>query len=68
MQRVLLLAGLVWISLGIGVFAWIDAMLVFKPSDLRIPFPPGFQYVGVGPVAIGISHLIVYFLGKSKET
>ena len=67
-QRILLLAGLVWISLGVGVYAWIGAMLAMKPASLNIPFPPGFQFIGVGPVAIGISHLIVYFLGKSKET
>jgi hypothetical protein len=65
-QRVLLLAGLVWISLGIGVYAWIAAMLAYKPGP-SIPFPPGFQFIGVGPVAIGISHLVVYFFGKSKE-
>jgi hypothetical protein len=64
-QRILLLAGLTWISLGIGVFVLLSALLAHPEGlpDLR----QGFQWIGVAPVMIGISHLIVYLVGKKKE-
>ena len=65
-QRFLLLAGLCWISIGIGLYVVIGALLDQKGPENHLPFPPGFQWVGVGPFAIGISHLIVYLVGKSK--
>ncbi|HUJ31357.1 MAG TPA: hypothetical protein VLY23_08765 [Candidatus Acidoferrum sp.] len=67
-QRILLLAGLVWISVGVGLYVCMSAILAYKPADANVPFPPGLQYVAVGPIAIGISHLIVYFIGKHKES
>jgi hypothetical protein len=63
-QRILLLAGLIWISLGIGTFVTLSALLV-KPQYLSIP--NGMQYIGVAPFAIGLSHLIVYAVGTKKE-
>jgi len=65
-QRFLLLAGLTWISIGIGLYVVIDALLTQKTPENHIPFTPGFQWIGVGPLAIGISHLIVYFVGRHK--
>lgn len=65
-QRILLLAGLCWISLGIGIFAVLTGMLAHSsggPGDI----PQGFQWIGVAPVAIGLSHLIVYLVGTKKE-
>ena len=64
-QRIILLMGLIWISLGIGAFVTLRAM------DGRLPdAPPGLQYIGIAPICIGISHLIVYFVGsrRSNET
>ncbi len=64
-QRILLLAGLIWISLGIGVFAVLSALLAHPEglTDLR----QGFQWIGIAPVMIGLSHLIVYLVGSKKE-
>jgi len=65
-QRILLLAGLTWISLGVGAFVVLSAMLLF-PSRLTEEIPKGLQWIGVAPVGIGISHLVVYLVGKNKE-
>jgi hypothetical protein len=65
-QRVLLLAGLVWISIGVGVFITLSAVLAY-PSELTKEIPRGLQWIGVAPVSIGLSHLIVYWAGRNKE-
>lgn len=63
-QRILLLAGLIWISLGIGAFVVLKALLANPGStDLQ-----GYQWIGIAPVMIGISHLIVYVVGRRKES
>jgi len=66
-QRILLLAGLVWISVGAGVYACMSEVLAHNPPGESVPFPPGLQYMAVGPTAIGVSHLIVYLVGRYKE-
>jgi hypothetical protein len=63
-QRFLLLAGLIWISLGFGVFVFFTAVLA-HPQQEQIP--QGIQWSGVAPVLIGVSHLIVYFANRNKE-
>ena len=63
-QRLLLLAGLVWISLGVGAFVTLVALLGHSP-ELRIP--EGIEFVALAPVGIGLSHLIVYAVGRKKE-
>ena len=65
-QRILLLAGLTWVSLGVGAFVVLTAVLSY-PSDAAQEIPQGLQWIGVAPAAIGLSHLIVYFVGKTKE-
>jgi hypothetical protein len=65
-QRILLLAGLCWISLGIGIFAVLSAVLAHSSPD-RGEIPQGLQWIGLAPVCIGLSHLIVYRVGKKKE-
>ena len=65
-QRFLLLAGLVWISLGIGAFVTLSALLA-HPTQVTQGIPGGMQWIAVAPVCIGLSHLAVYFIGKSKE-
>ena len=68
-QRILLLAGLIWISLGIATFfvlyaaqssgeKWFDAHQL----------PRGIEYVAIAPIGIGISHLIVLLVGKNKAS
>jgi len=65
-QRVLLLAGLCWLSIGISVFVVLSALLA-HPSKFTEEIPNGMQWVGLAPAAIGLSHLIVYLAGKKRE-
>ncbi len=65
-QRILLLAGLCWISLGLGAFAVLNALLA-HPSELNRDIPQGLQWIGVAPVGIGLAHIIVYLVGRKKE-
>jgi hypothetical protein len=65
-QRILLLAGLVWVSLGVGTFVLLSALLAQDPRVTR-EIPQGLQWIGVAPVCIGLSHLIVYLIGKRME-
>jgi small-conductance mechanosensitive channel len=65
-QRLLLLAGLVWVSLGVGTFVTLSALLA-HPTPAMQEIPQGLQWIGVAPVCIGLSHLIVYLIGKRKE-
>jgi hypothetical protein len=65
-QRTLLLAGLVWLSLGVGVFVTLSAIIA-SPANAKLEVPPGVQYIGLGLAAIGVSHLVVYAVGKRKE-
>ena len=63
-QRTLLLAGLIWISIGVTVFVVLSAVIASKSAP---EVPPGIQWIGLGPTAIGASHLLVYLTGKKKE-
>jgi len=67
-QRTLLLAGLVWISLGLCIFVTLTEVILFQPHEhLSGEVPPGIQWIGLAPFAIGLSHLIVYWTGKRRE-
>ena len=65
-QRIILLAGLTWISIGIGAFVTLSALLAF-PSKVTEDIPRGMQWIGLAPFCIGLSHVIVYLVGKGKE-
>jgi hypothetical protein len=65
-QRILLLAGLIWIAIGLSAFVILSALLAY-PSEASERIPRGMQWIGVAPAAIGVSHLIVYLVGKNKE-
>ncbi len=65
-QRTLMLAGLIWLSLGICFFVTMSVVIA-SPANAKLEIPPGIQWIGLGPFAIGISHLVVYLVGKSKE-
>src|ERR1041385_8731271 len=39
-QRTLLLAGLVWLSLGVGVFVTLSAIIA-SPANAKLEVPPG---------------------------
>lgn len=65
-QRFLLLAGLIWISLGVAAYVTLSA-LIASPANAKLEIPVGIQWVGLAPAAIGISHLFVYLVGKRAE-
>lgn len=65
-SRILLFAGLTWISVGIGAFVVLSALLA-HPSPQTAEIPEGLQWIGIGPIGIGLSHLIVYAVGKKRE-
>jgi hypothetical protein len=65
-QRLLLLAGLVWVSLGVATFVTLSALLA-HPTPATQSIPPGLQWLGLAPACIGLSHLIVYVIGKKRE-
>jgi hypothetical protein len=65
-QRLLLLAGLIWISVGIGFYV-VFAAIVAQPNPLSSEgVPYGIQYAGFGMIGIGLSHLIAYAAGRNK--
>lgn len=79
-QRMLLLAGLIWLSLGIGLYLVLNGLVgqtfqVLWTNDrfgnpLWVPVlvRDGMQYSGVALVGIGVSHLVVYALGRKERS
>jgi hypothetical protein len=79
-QRLLLLAGLIWISIGIAAFPMLQGLagqsIHFpwgythdgNPFFADLPIAYGMQWLALAPIGIGLSHVIVYFVGRQKET
>ena len=65
-QRLLLLAGLVWLSLGISTFVVLSAIFSAN-SPAAADVPRGLEWIGLAPATIGLSHLIVYAVGRSRD-
>ena len=65
-QRILLLAGLIWMSVGVAAYVTLNA-LIASPANAKLEIPPGIQWIGLAPAAIGLSHLVVYLVGKKRE-
>lgn len=65
-QRILLLAGLVWVALGVAFFVVLSSVLVMASDKFTQDIPRGIQYAAIAPIGIGIAHLVVFFVGKSK--
>ena len=65
-QRILLLAGLIWVVLGIAMFVVLSSVLVMASDKFTEDIPSGIQYAAIAPIGIGLAHLIVFFFGKSK--
>lgn len=71
-ERLLLLAGLCWVSVGVTMLIVIGALvgeplmqLTHDPAVLS-PVPAGFQWLGLAPIGIGIAHLAAFVAGKKK--
>ena len=65
-QRILLLAGLVWIVLGIAGWVTMTAVLAMASEKFTEEIPRGIQYVAIAPVGIGLAHLVAFAVGRSK--
>ena len=65
-QRLLLLAGLVWISIGVGFYQVFSEMLR-NPTDVTRDVPHGLQYVGYGLIGVGLSHLAAFAVGLLRK-
>jgi hypothetical protein len=77
-QRLLLLAGLCWISVGVALFMTLNEL---AGGDLSFPIgveASGFTWasvhvrselrpLGLAPIGIGLSHIIVYFVGRRRD-
>ena len=78
-QRLLLFGGLIWLSLGVSAYLVLASLIgetfhvnwgldrfgnrVWVPVQVR----PGMEWIGAALFGIGVSHLIVYFVGRNKE-
>ena len=77
-QRLLLLAGLCWVSVGVALFMTLTEL---AGGDLSLPIGvdasgftwasvhvhSGFYPLGLAPIGIGLSHIIVYFVGRRRD-
>lgn len=57
-QRVLLLAGLIWVSLGIGALSGDVSSLIGNPIS---------RPLGIALVGVGVSHLIVAVVARLQD-
>jgi hypothetical protein len=78
-QRLLLFGGLIWLSLGVSAYLVLAALVgetfqvhwgvdrIGNPVWVPVQVRPGMEWVGAALFGIGVSHLIVYFVGRNKE-
>ena len=78
-QRILLFAGLIWISLGLGAYLVLNALIgqtfqlysgpdrLGNPMWAAVRVRDGMQWIGVALFGVGLSHLVVYAVGKKRE-
>lgn len=66
-QRMLLLSGLIWISLGVGAYVVLSAILSYPISDATTDIPKGIQMIGIAPIGIGLAHLVAYWAGSTHN-
>ena len=80
-QRLILLAGLCWMSVGIALFGainelsgqtlhlpWGSGNATGQPIFVDLNIRPGMRWLAFAPIGIGISHLIVYFTGRRQDS
>jgi hypothetical protein len=77
-QRLLLLAGLCWVSVGVALYMTLNEL---AGGDLSLPIGvegsgftwapvhvhSGLRPLALAPIGIGIAHIVVYFAGRRRE-
>jgi hypothetical protein len=77
-QRLLLLAGLCWVSVGVALFMTLNEL---AGGDVSVPIGvdgsgftwaevhvrAGFRPLGLAPIGIGLSHIVVYLVGRRRD-
>ena len=76
-QRLLLLAGLCWVSVGVALFMALNELaggdlylpVGFEASGLTwvsIHVRSGLRPLALAPIGIGIAHIVVYVVGRRR--
>jgi hypothetical protein len=69
-RRVLLFAGLLWISVGVPTYLMLVNLIGERPVNafgVIIEVVDGMQWIGGAMTAIGVSHLIVYAMAGTPR-
>jgi hypothetical protein len=77
-QRLLLLAGLCWLSVGVALFLTLDELAggeIFLPIGVdgsgftwaSVHVHAGFRPLALAPIGIGLSHIVVFFVGRRRD-
>lgn len=79
-ERVLLFAGLVWLSVGIATYLMLESLIgqppfhvqwgmdrLGNPQWIDVPVRDGMQWIGAGLAGIGLSHLSVYVIARRRR-
>jgi hypothetical protein len=73
-QRLLILAGIAWISMAIGLFVLMSTLAGGPPIEVpwgepgtTMRVPPHSEWTALAPLGIGLAHLLVYAMGRTKE-
>jgi hypothetical protein len=79
-QRLLVLAGLSWVSVGLGILFVLYNLIgqTFQvpwgtdrfgnPYWVPVIIRDGMQYSGIAFIGIGLSHLVVYAMGRRERS
>lgn len=73
-QRVLILAGLTWISLAIGLFVLLrifaggpPVQVPWEAIGVTMSVPLSMEWIALAPLGVGLAHLLVYAMGRRME-
>jgi hypothetical protein len=78
-QRILLFAGLIWISLGVSIYLVLHALVgqtfhvnwgldrFGNPVWVGVQVRGGMEWIGLGFLGIGLAHLIVRAIGERER-
>ena len=73
-QRVLVLAGLTWVSLAVGAFVLLHVIaggppvqIPWEPRGHTVSVPLNTEWVALAPFGIGVAHLLVFALGRRQD-